>query len=100
MDGKDAAAQGGRASAGQARPAPILPVGIAGGFESFPRTAKLPTLSPLFMPATRGALAASVGEPLDTERLLKLPREEFLQVVFDAIQAAQHRAERLKRKWG
>lgn len=81
-------------------PAPILPVGIAGGFEAFPRTAKLPTLSPLFMPATRGALAASVGEPLDTERLLKLPREEFLQVVFDAIQAAQHRAERLRRKWG
>ncbi len=81
-------------------PVPIVPVGIAGAFNSFPRTSKLPIPSPLFLPATRGALAASVGKPLDPEPLLKLPRPAFLKVVFDAVQAAQRRAERLRRKWG
>ena len=80
-------------------PVPIVPVGIAGAFDSFPRMHKLPILSPLFLPATRGAIAASVGKPLDPEPLLKMPREEFLKVVFDAIQTAQRRAERLRRKW-
>ena len=79
-------------------PVPIVPVGIAGAFHSFPRTRKLPLLSPLFLPPTGGAIAASVGKPLDPEPLLKLPREEFLKTVFDAIHAAQQQAERLRRK--
>ena len=79
-------------------PVPVVPIGIAGAYQAFPRTRKLPLLSPLFWPATGGALAVSVGKPLDPERLLKLPREEFLQTLFDAIQAAQRRAERIRRK--
>jgi 1-acyl-sn-glycerol-3-phosphate acyltransferase len=35
---------------------PVLPVGIAGGFESWPRSSKLPILSPIFMPANKGTV--------------------------------------------
>lgn len=79
-------------------PVPVVPIGIAGAYESFPRRRKRPILSPFFLPATRGAVAAAAGPPLDPGRLLKLPREEFLQTLFDAIHAAQHKAERLRRK--
>ena len=79
-------------------PVPVVPVGIAGAFDSYPRTSKLPALSPLSPAADCGTIAASVGEPLDAGSLLKLPREEFMKAVFDAIQAAQRRAERLRRK--
>ena len=78
-------------------PVPIVPVGIAGAFEAYPRTSKLPKLSPLFMPPTNHAVAAVVGKPLEPERMLKLSREEFLQTVFDAIQKVQLEAERLRR---
>jgi 1-acyl-sn-glycerol-3-phosphate acyltransferase len=79
-------------------PVPVVPVGIAGAYESFPRTGKLPILSPFLLPATRGALAGVVGRPLDPRRLLQLSREDFLQTLFDAIQTVQQRAERLRRK--
>ena len=77
---------------------PVVPIGIAGAYQSFPRRRKLPLLSPLFWPATGGAVAVSVGKPLDPEWLLTLPREVFLQTLFNAIQAAQLRAERMRRK--
>jgi 1-acyl-sn-glycerol-3-phosphate acyltransferase len=79
-------------------PVPIVPIGIAGAFEAYPRTSKLPKLSPLFMPPSNHAIAAVVGKPLEPERMLKLPRNEFLQTVFNAIQAVQLKAERLRRK--
>src|SRR5262245_43311184 len=44
--------------------APIVPVGIAGAYDAFPRSKALPSLSPLFMPATKGAFAVSVGKLL------------------------------------
>ncbi len=79
-------------------PVPVVPIGIAGAYHSFPRTRRFPLLSPLFWPATGGAVAVSVGKPLDPQYLLSLPREKFLQTLFDAIQAAQLRAERIRRK--
>lgn len=77
---------------------PVLPVGIAGAFASFPRTAAAPIPSPLFMPATRGALAVSVGKPIEGKYLAGLPRQELLQVLYDAIAEVQLRAESLRRK--
>lgn len=77
---------------------PVLPVGIAGGFESFPRTAKLPLLSPIFMPATKGTVAAVVGPPLDPKALAELPREELLRVLYEKINKLHLRAEQLRRK--
>jgi 1-acyl-sn-glycerol-3-phosphate acyltransferase len=78
--------------------APIVPVGIAGAFNLFPRQQKLPGFAPLFLPAPRGGIAVSIGPALDGRRYAELPREEALAELFDRIQAAQQRAERLRRK--
>ena len=59
--------------------APIIPVGIAGAFEAFPRMRKLPRPCPLFWPATgTGGLAVSIGRPLDPARYDGVPREQVL----------------------
>jgi 1-acyl-sn-glycerol-3-phosphate acyltransferase len=80
-------------------PAPIVPVGIAGAYEAYPRTAKYPILSPLFLPADKkGPLAVSIGRPLDPKRLLGLPRDQLLTELFNAIRAEQIKAEKLRRK--
>ncbi len=78
--------------------APIVPVGIAGAFQAWPRTQKLPTLAPLFLPAERGTLAVAVGEPLDAGYFAALPRERLLTELADEIKKVQLRAERLRRK--
>jgi 1-acyl-sn-glycerol-3-phosphate acyltransferase len=77
---------------------PVLPVGIAGGFDSWPRTAKLPTLSPLCLPATKGTVAAVVGQPIPPERFDKLSRQAVLDLLFHEIETLQDRAEKLRRK--
>jgi 1-acyl-sn-glycerol-3-phosphate acyltransferase len=77
---------------------PVLPVGLAGGFESFPRTAKLPTLSPIFMPATKGTVAAVVGKPIDPKELMGMSRQNVLDLLFGKIEILQRRAEKLRRK--
>jgi 1-acyl-sn-glycerol-3-phosphate acyltransferase len=80
-------------------PAPVVPVGIAGAFEAYRRTATLPTLSPLFLPPRRkGTLAVSIGRPLNPKLLLNLARGELLATLFDAIRAEQIKAERLRLK--
>jgi 1-acyl-sn-glycerol-3-phosphate acyltransferase len=80
-------------------PAPIIPVGVAGAYEAYPRTAKVPLLSPLFLPANpKGPLAVSIGRPLDPKPLLELPRDRLLTELFNAIRAEQVKAEQLRRK--
>jgi 1-acyl-sn-glycerol-3-phosphate acyltransferase len=78
--------------------APILPVGIAGAYEAWPRWRKYPMPAPLFMPASARTLAVSIGKPLDAARLAALPREQVLQALYDEIHQAQARAERLRRQ--
>jgi 1-acyl-sn-glycerol-3-phosphate acyltransferase len=78
--------------------APIIPVGVAGAFDAYPRTAKLPTFSPLFMPATKGAVAVSVGKPIPAERFLDMPREQVLDELHHELTIVHERAEHLRRK--
>ena len=78
--------------------APVVPVGIAGAYESFSRHQKIPLLSPLFLPATAGAVAVSVGRPLDPARLNELSREALLAVLAQEIEKVRQRAERLRRR--
>jgi 1-acyl-sn-glycerol-3-phosphate acyltransferase len=78
--------------------APIVPVGVAGAFEAYPRTAKFPHLSPLFLPPAKGTTAVSVGKPLDPRRYAEMPREQMLDELFNEIQTVQQRAEKLRRK--
>ncbi len=78
--------------------APIVPVGISGGYELFPRQHKLPVLAPIFLPPSRGGIAVSFGPPLDPARYQDMPREQALQDLFDRIAEVNQRAERLRRK--
>ena len=77
---------------------PIVPVGIAGAFGAYPRTEKIPRFSPLFMPASRGTFAVSVGAPLDGQAYAEKEPAQSLKDLQAAIQAMKDRAEKLRRK--
>jgi 1-acyl-sn-glycerol-3-phosphate acyltransferase len=77
---------------------PILPVGIAGAFEAWPRTRRLPRLSPLFWPANGCGVAVSIGPSVPSERYRDMPREQVLEDLFQRIYHQRQRAERLRRK--
>jgi len=78
--------------------AQVIPVGIAGAYDAWPRWRKYPVTAPLFMPPRPGTIAVSIGRPIAPERLEGLPREELLKVLFDEIHTIATRAERLRRK--
>jgi 1-acyl-sn-glycerol-3-phosphate acyltransferase len=78
--------------------APIVPVGIAGAFEAWPRWRRFPIPAPLFLPAGRGALAVTVGRPLDAARFTALPRDQALGDLFTELKTMFDRAEHLRRK--
>jgi len=77
---------------------PIVPVGIAGSFDAWPRHRPLPALAPLFWPRCKGTIAVSIGRPIHTRSLREKPREQVLEELFIAVRNAQERAERLRRK--
>jgi len=76
----------------------ILPVGIAGAYEAWPRHQLLPHLAPLPLPASDATLAVSVGKPIASSALADLPREEVLKFLFVELQKVQMRAEELRRR--
>ncbi len=76
----------------------ILPVGVAGAFDAYPRTHPYPVPAPLFLPAQKGTIAVHVGAPVNARRYADMPREQALQELFDLIQREQHKAEALRRK--
>jgi 1-acyl-sn-glycerol-3-phosphate acyltransferase len=77
---------------------PVIPVGIAGAFDVWPRHQALPTPSPLFCPRRSRGLGVSIGAALDSRQLADLPREQAMQELFDAVRQVQQRAEGLRRK--
>jgi 1-acyl-sn-glycerol-3-phosphate acyltransferase len=79
-------------------PVPIVPVGVAGAYESYPRTRRVPRLSPLFWPATGAGVAVSVGRPIPPQHFADMGREEVLKALFRAVEAEVKRAESLRRK--
>jgi 1-acyl-sn-glycerol-3-phosphate acyltransferase len=76
-------------------PVPIVPVGVAGAYEAFPRHARLPRLAPLFWPANGASIAVSVGKPILPQRYQAVSRDGLLGFLFDEIQAQVRRAEKL-----
>jgi 1-acyl-sn-glycerol-3-phosphate acyltransferase len=77
---------------------PIIPVGIAGGYDAWPRHRASPIPAPLLGRGGKGTLAVSIGPPLDSRRLAELPREQVLTELFNAVHRCQEEAERLRRK--
>jgi 1-acyl-sn-glycerol-3-phosphate acyltransferase len=76
-------------------PVPIVPVGVAGAFESYPRMNLLPKPSPLFWAPTGRGLACSVGPPIPPERYKGMEREELLDFLFRAVAVEVEKADRL-----
>ncbi|MBM4068818.1 MAG: 1-acyl-sn-glycerol-3-phosphate acyltransferase [Planctomycetes bacterium] len=79
---------------------PIVPMGIAGAYDAWPRWRPYPVPAPLFWPARPGAIAVSVAPPIDSRQLLALPREQFLDELFNIIKKSCTRAEQLRRRQG
>jgi len=76
----------------------VVPVGIAGAYDAWPRWRKYPLPAPIFLPGSHRCIAVSVGKPLDAHRLARLPREESLSELYSAIEEQWRLAERLRRK--
>lgn len=77
---------------------PIVPVGITGAYHAWPIWRPYPIPAPLFMPAAPGNISVSLGQPVDSARFAKMPREQALHELFDMIKNEQLRAERLRRR--
>lgn len=77
---------------------PIVPIGIAGAYQAYPRSRPYPILSPFFWPANRGTVAVVIGKPLDSQTYATMEREQALAALFTELQKVQQRAERLRRK--
>jgi 1-acyl-sn-glycerol-3-phosphate acyltransferase len=77
---------------------PIVPVGIAGAFEAWPRHRFLPRFCPLFAPNTGRGIAVSFGRPIPASRFAGWDRAEVLKVLNEAVGAEFDRANALRRK--
>ena len=78
--------------------APIVPVGVAGAYDAWPRWRPYPLPAPLFLAPSRQSVAVVVGKPRDPATLDGLSREEMLAVLHDDIQAVWKQAEALRRR--
>jgi len=78
--------------------APIVPIGIAGAFEAWPRHRKFPRFAPLFAPPSDASIAVSIGKPIDPATLVGLSREEMLQRLAEAVDREFQKAQKLKRQ--
>jgi len=78
--------------------APIVPVGIAGTFDAWPRWSPVPIPAPLFLPAEKGTIAVCVGKPLSPDHFTNLPRDQALALLAGHLAAVQQQAEKLRRR--
>jgi 1-acyl-sn-glycerol-3-phosphate acyltransferase len=76
---------------------PIVPIGIAGAYDAWPRWRPYPLPAPLFMPGTKGTIAVSVGRPIDSRRFAQQSRETVLADLFVELQKQKEKAQRLRR---
>jgi 1-acyl-sn-glycerol-3-phosphate acyltransferase len=78
--------------------ATIVPIGLAGAFEAWPRSELLPEPAPLFLPPKNGSIAVSIGKPIDPRHYAGQPREFVLADLFNQISIQKDRAEKLRRR--
>lgn len=78
--------------------ATVVPMGIAGAFDAWPRTSPGPLLAPLFFPASARSIAVAVAKPIDGGRLAQTAREEVLMELTAELRNVHTAAEQLRRK--
>jgi 1-acyl-sn-glycerol-3-phosphate acyltransferase len=77
---------------------PIVPVGIAGAYDAWPRWRAYPVPAPLFGPPGKGTIACSIGLPIDSRCFAGRPRQQVLGELFTALERCWERAEQIRRK--
>jgi 1-acyl-sn-glycerol-3-phosphate acyltransferase len=77
---------------------PIVPVGIAGAYQAWPRQRKWPLLDPLVLASRGRGIAVAFGEAIDPARYKGMDREAMLADLGAAIRTAYEMAERVRRK--
>jgi 1-acyl-sn-glycerol-3-phosphate acyltransferase len=78
--------------------APIVPVGIAGAYDAWPRWRSFPIPAPIFAPAAPGNVAVVIGAARDSRRYAELPRAQALVELLGEIEVVRRRAEQLRRR--
>jgi 1-acyl-sn-glycerol-3-phosphate acyltransferase len=77
---------------------PIIPIGISGAYDAWPRWRAYPIPAPLLLPAGKGTIAVSIGPPMDSRQFGDQPREKILADLSVELQKQKERAQRLRRK--
>ncbi|WP_020471943.1 lysophospholipid acyltransferase family protein [Zavarzinella formosa] len=77
---------------------PIVPIGVAGTYQTFSRHHKFPSFCTIFTPADDRCIALSVGKPVMPEEYGQWSRDEILQKLFEVVQAQEAEAKKLQRK--
>ena len=76
----------------------IVPVGIAGAYDAWPRWRPYPIPAPLFLPPWKGTVAVSIGKPIPSSHYDGLERGEVLADLEKRIHALHTRAVTLRRQ--
>lgn len=76
----------------------IVPVGVAGPYEAWPRTKSRPKLSPLFAPPSDHTISVAFGKPFSSTFYKGWDREKVLSDLHDRILTMADRAEVIRRK--
>lgn len=79
---------------------PVVPVGIAGAFDAWPRQRSLPTPDPLMLPSEGRAISLAFGPPFEASHFHGRDRATMLAEIDAAIAVAHTEAERIRRKPG
>lgn len=77
-------------------PVPVIPIGIAGAFEAYPRHQKVPGLAPIIFPSSRKRIGIVVGEPIDPHWLLNLGKKGLLSEMKNILSDLHNQAELLR----
>jgi 1-acyl-sn-glycerol-3-phosphate acyltransferase len=77
---------------------PILPVGIAGAYDSYSIHQKYPSIAPFFLSRRRRSIAVVIGKPIDPRNLIDLPRDEILAKLSGTLADLHRQAEALRPK--
>lgn len=77
---------------------PVLPVGIAGAYDAWPRNTKRPKFNPLFLPDSGRGISVVYGPPVHTDELKALDRAAMLGDLERRIRDVQDKAEKLRRR--
>lgn len=77
---------------------PVVPVGIAGAYQAWPRTRPLPAPDPLPLSSEDRSIAVAFGEPIPPSHFKGRDRDAILAEIEAAIRGAYTEADRVRRK--